>query len=124
MAVFSLVDVASGVRSKLGEVTGWGTTTTIGFDDVQYVPGGKRLVTDSNYYDDDFGIEFRIHLWDVEHGKLLKQVVGRNSCCSPNGKLLAIESWPDVKTEDGQVICFQINVLGPTSVVVVKKAKG
>ena len=29
-----------------------------------------------------------------------------------------------VSTEDGQVICFQINVLGPTSVVVVKKAKG
>lgn len=96
-AVVTLIDTASGVRSELGEVSGWGSTTTIGFDDVQYLPGGNRLVTDSNHYDDDYGTEFRIHLWDVEHRKLLKQVVGRNSCCSPDGKLLAFEGWPNDK---------------------------
>jgi len=96
-AVVSVVDIASGVRSKLGEVHGWGSTTTIGFDDVQYLPGGNRLATDSNLYDDDQGNEYRIHLWDVKNKKLLKQVIGKNSCCSPDGKLLAFEGWPNDK---------------------------
>jgi len=61
------------------------------FDDIQFLPDGTKIVTDTNYYDDDFGTTFRIQIWDVDSKKMLKQFRGRNSCCSPDSKLLAFE---------------------------------
>jgi len=118
-AHISIYEVTAGTVEEFGSVTRLGNypSRRPSFNDIQFLPDGTKLVTDADYYDDDSGSVFRIQLWDVGSKKLLKQIAGRSSCCSPDGKLLAFEDCgPDGKIDETRFLDIAtLEILDPLS---------